>query len=702
MESEVDKSQYVLPNDQPVVTLEAISAFNSLTSKERLYAHHISQASWKGGLITLLQTSPESGPLFILFHKLFSAESPEEFKALAVKSGFTEDEVKALFVYACGIFCNAGNYKGFGDTKFIPNIEQNRLEELLKLSKIWDQLEPLWVELKEVLYDLRPGKTCLGYNPEGCTTYLSKNCTPGDNNKVQNWLKSQGMDCYNTRLFKTEDNGKVTYEIRLAGEEKKEVKKATDGNITYIVTSGDYSPIMGDVATHLENAIEFAANENEANMLASYVSSFRTGSLDDHKSGSRYWIRDMSPVIETYIGFIETYRDPAGVRGEFEGFVAAVNKEMSTKFTTLVCNAENFLKLLPWNKGFEKDKFLKPDFTSLDVLTFAGSGIPAGINIPNYDEIRQSEGFKNVSLGNVIPASYQQSVTPFLSKEDAELLQKWRVPAFELQVGLHELLGHGSGKLLRKESDGSFNFSPTLLDPLTGKPPASYYEPGDSYDTKFGPLSSSYEECRAEAVGLYLSLDPDVLKIFGHVGNEAEEVTYVNWLSLIWAGAGRGLEQWEPGRGWLQAHAQARFVLARVLIQAGVAQVTQPSEGDLLVTLDNSAIKGPGRAAIGHFLLQLQVYKATGNVEEAKKLYNHYAEVSEPWLSWRSIVLANKQPRKMFVQPNSVLEEDSKVKLKSYEASLEGLLQSWTDRFVKPQPLYDALLDLTKGDAHHF
>lgn len=126
-------------------------------------------------------------------------------------------------------------------------------------------------------------------------------------------------------------------------------------------------------------------------------------------------------------------------------------------------------------------------------------------------------------------------------------------------MGLHELLGHGSGKLLRKESDGSFNFPMTLLDPLTGKQPATYYEPGDSYDTKFGPVSSSYEECRAEAVGLYLSLDPDVLKIFGHEGIDAEEVTYVNWLSLVWAGAGRGLEQWEPGRGWLQAHAQVNI-----------------------------------------------------------------------------------------------------------------------------------------------
>ncbi|XP_048523550.1 dipeptidyl peptidase 3 isoform X2 [Dendroctonus ponderosae] len=697
----VDKAQHVLPLDQPFVKLEIQAAFNGLTDRERLYAHHISKASWVGGLITLIQTSPESGPLFVLLHKVLSCEKPEQLMQSAIKAGFSGDEVKAFYVYAAGVIANSGNYKGFGDTKIIPDIDPNRLEQLLSLSLSWPSISAIWNSIKHAIYDLGPGKTCLGYHPQGCSTYISKNVTPEDTTSVQNWMKSRKLECYNTRLFKTEKNNKVFYEIRMASEEKKDPEVFEDGDATYCITYGDYSSLMGQVAKNLEAAVQFAANDMERNMLESYVSSFKTGSLDDHKKGSRYWIQDKGPAVETYIGFIETYRDPAGVRAEFEGFVAAVNREMSRKFTTLVSNAESFLKLLPWTRELEKDEFLKPDFTSLDVLTFAGSGIPAGINIPNYDDIRQTEGFKNVSLGNVIPASYQQSVTPFLSQSDADLLQKWRVHSFELQVGLHELLGHGSGKLLQKAADGTTNYPPTLLDPLTGKPPTSWYEPGDTYDTLFGPLSSTYEECRAEAVGLYLSVEPEVLKIFGHEGSQAEEVLYVNWLSLIWGGAGRGLELWEPGRGWLQAHAQARYVLSQVLIEAGVVKVTQPSEGDLLITLDRSAIKGAGRCAIGHFLLQLQVFKATGNVKAAKALYDHYSEVNEPWLGWRSIVLEKKQPRKIFVQANTTVE-NSKVQLREYGASIEGFIQSWVERFDNPEHIYDALLQQSKADEIHF
>jgi len=121
--------------------------------------------------------------------------------------------------------------------------------------------------------------------------------------------------------------------------------------------------------------------------------------------------------------------------------------------------------------------------------------------------------------------------------------------SFGVQVGIHELLGHGSGKMLYQNKDGSFNFDrETTIDPLTNAPVASFYKAGETWDSKFPGFGSSYEECRAELIGIYLCVHSNVLSIFGHEGDKAQDILYVNWLNMARAGL-LALEFYRPATG---------------------------------------------------------------------------------------------------------------------------------------------------------
>ncbi|XP_076464886.1 dipeptidyl peptidase 3-like [Babylonia areolata] len=709
-----DLSQYVFPNDTPVAMLDCVEAFGGLTKREKLYAHYLAQASFAGGLIVLFQTSPESPGIYLLLQRVFRNHSIEDLKTAATANGVSDEDFQAFLVYAAAFYSNMGNYKSFGDSKFIPNLPKEKMEAIILNSTAATgdpgSVASLWKEVKDKMYSLTEREKELGLGEKGTTTYFSPNCCKRDADIAQEFMVSKDISPYNTRLFKKDDpsTNLPTYEVRLAatlsedgevpGFKGKQIlgshqynPKDVVGPITFLVTRGDYSKLMEVVAQNIDKAVEFAANDNEKQMLQEYRKSFQTGSIPAHKDGSRFWIRNKGPIVETYIGFIESYRDPSGMRGEFEGFVAVVNKAMSAKFQRLVDGAEHLLAHLPWPREYEKDKFLRPDFTSLDVLAFGGSGIPAGINIPNYDDIRQNEGFKNVSLGNVLTAGYKDNKITFLYEEDKELYTKYKIPSFEVQVGLHELLGHGSGKLFHQKADGSLDFDvSTITQTETGGKITSWYKPGETWDSKFSSLASTYEECRAECVGIYLCLLADVLKVFGFEGDEGDDIIYVNWLNMVRAGL-LALEFYSPETGaWRQAHMNARFVILRVMLEAGEGLVSidrvqgEDKEPDLRVKLDRSKIISVGKPAIGKFLCKLQVYKSTADVEAGQAMYKFYSDVnnsSQPhFLSLRSIVLARKQPRRMFVQHHTV-EQGGQVQLKTYEPTPGGLIQSFAERF---------------------
>ncbi|KAL7714844.1 dipeptidyl-peptidase III [Entamoeba marina] len=257
-------------------------------------------------------------------------------------------------------------------------------------------------------------------------------------------------------------------------------------------------------------------------MFDYYIQCF-TSDYSKHKEAQRWWVRDQCPTVELNIGFIETYEDPIGVRGEWEMFVAIVDKEKTKELSELVNRANEILTDLPWGKSFEKDVFESPDFTSIDIVGFGTSGLPIGINLPNYDDVRM-EQFKNVSLSNVMSCGNDKDDIPFISSESQEMYKKNAPRALETQVALHELLGHGSGKLLRCDKT-VYNFDTNLKNPITNEL-VKYYKDEMTYDTVFKSLGSSFEECRAEGVGLLLTYNA----IVGQILKLDDDTKYINWL----------------------------------------------------------------------------------------------------------------------------------------------------------------------------
>eukprot|EP01101_Sappina_pedata_P006732 TRINITY_DN3430_c0_g1_i1.p1 TRINITY_DN3430_c0_g1~~TRINITY_DN3430_c0_g1_i1.p1 ORF type:complete len:720 (-),score=332.05 TRINITY_DN3430_c0_g1_i1:73-2169(-) len=675
---------FYAPISTPVVFLDATSAFESLTDREKLYSHYISQAAWEGSKICLFQTSPESPALFSLFQRIFSTETIDELRASCEKGGITSEDFDNFLQYISVFYGNLGNYTSFGDAKFIPRISLEVFTKIVETSKAhgkYKEVEQIKSQIP-TFFSLEPNVRQLGFPPEGISTYYSANVTKEDAEFVQGFLTEQKLSEYNTRLFKlSKADSKHSFQVRLASSEETQPQIHQYKGVEIQIITGDFKKIMSKVVQNIDKAAEYAANDTQHEMLKKYSESFRTGSIDAHKDSQRWWVKDKSPVVEINIGFIESYRDPLGVRGEWEGFVSVVNKKTSEKFGSLVENAEKLLTLLPWGPEFEKDKFHKPDFTSLEVVTFASSGIPLGINIPNYDDVRQYDGFKNVNLGNVLSSKSNERTT-FLNDADDKLFRELMPEAFEVQVGLHELLGHGSGKMLQKNEDGSFNFPTDLIDPTTGKPIASFYLPGQTYSSVFAEIASSFEECRAECVGIFLCMNRDVLKIFGFADEAmAKKILYTNWVIMVRAGL-ESLQFYNPEISkWGQAHVQARYAILQVLLEAGQGLVEIKRNGDdLLISLNESLIETVGKEAIGNFLLKLQTYRSTANRAAAVELYKKYTDVQEPFLSMRSIVLANKKPRRVFVQAHTQVKNET-VEHIAFDPSPKGMIESFVSRF---------------------
>ncbi|TFB00581.1 putative dipeptidyl peptidase 3 [Trichoderma ghanense] len=203
-----------------------------------------------------------------------------------------------------------------------------------------------------------------------------------------------------------------------------------------------------------------------------------------YRMSQKTWVTDISPRVENILGFVEPYRDPYGVRAEWEGVICISDPDETSRLKELVDNSTRFIRMLPWavpgendGKGpFEANCFQAPNFTIVHAL-------PGKLRIYLID-IRETCGLKNIVFANRMSANNNPSrPCHYVHPSDFKSFRGCNHVIRLIVTAIHELLGHGTGKLLTETASGTYNFERDNLpvNPLTGKAIETWYKPGQTW-----------------------------------------------------------------------------------------------------------------------------------------------------------------------------------------------------------------------------
>lgn len=247
-----------------------------------------------------------------------------------------------------------------------------------RLSSLSPQLERLYQNIAGPLYRIPPYALGFPSTESQSAYYLGEDgWTQDEITKISRAVASQNILPQNTRLRKIVDGSTTRYEVLLASIETGEVCEGIDlpdSNTNIAIVRGDHSRELQKVCFEMECASKYARNDTTRAMLALYCESFQTGNLESYRKSQRTWIADQAPRVENIFGFVEPYRDPYGVRSEFECVVAINDPHETKSMLKLVEHSDMIIRRLPWaqqqgeNNGkgpFEKVLFEPPNLTSI-------------------------------------------------------------------------------------------------------------------------------------------------------------------------------------------------------------------------------------------------------------------------------------------------------------------------------------------------
>ncbi|MEW6323058.1 MAG: peptidase M49 [Acidobacteriota bacterium] len=571
--------------DAAIVQLYA-DGFERLAARDRVLIWHLYQAAIAGRDIYYDQRYR---------HNLVMRDILEAI--VTHGDGVEPDVLGAIVRYTKLFWLNTGPYNNLTARKFVLDLTPGDFVEAA---------EAAWRH--GAAFPTRPGETVAElirrYEPmffDPAFEPLVTNKTPGEGRDI---LAASANNLYDgVTLADLEDfderhplNSRVAKRDGVVAEEVYRVGGLYDAEIRRIVG-------------HLRDAAAVAP-EGLAAALAALIRWYETGEDADREAFDIAWVTNRDSVVDTMNGFIEVYMDARGVKGAWEGVVYYVNREKTEKIHRLAANAQWFEDHLPVDPRYRKPDVRGISATAIEVVVETGDSgpiTPIGVNLPNDQRIRERYGSKSVTLSNVLEAYEESQPEAFRHEfawDDAEVerAHRWGAFASELTTEIHEVLGHGSGR---------------MADHVTA-PPQELLE--EQY--------SALEETRADLVALYFLADPH-LGALGLIpaGHQAEIVR-----TEYEAYARTAIVQLRRVREGTQIeedHMRCRQAIVHWLIaNTGAIDIRRRDGRTFYVMVDAAAF----REGVARLLAEVQRIKSEGDYPAAKALFETYGVHFDPAL----------------------------------------------------------------------
>ena len=558
--------------------------------------------------------------------------------------------------YTKRIWFSNGIHHHNSTEKILPDFNAAYFKELIEKTPVDFPMEKqaLIALLTPILFDASIDAKRVELNPDKDIIADSAN------NFYENLSHNEVEDFYSKKR-NPDDDEPISH-----GMNSKLIKE--NGEIKEIVwkKGGMYSAAIEKILYWLNKAIKVAETELQEQALTKLASYYESGDLKKFDEYSILWVQDTKCEIDVIHGFIETYGDAAGMRATYESVVQLIDKEATKRAKTISENALWFEQHSPTDKLYKKEEVKGVSARAVHVIVQAGDCAPSGpigINLPNADWIRSKYGSKSVTISNIMQAYEEASkesgaLEEFAyNEEEIALSKKYGLLATNLHVDLHEIVGHGSGKLKEGVAEPSY----TLKN-----------------------YASTIEEARADLFALFYARHPKLVEL-GLMPNT--DVGKTEYNGYIRGGLLTQLVRVELGKDLEESHMRNRQLIAKWAYDLGkdnaVIERRQKNNKSYFVINDYEALN----KIFGEMLKEIQRIKSEGDYQAAKNLIEKYAvkidydihkEVLERWKK------LNIPPYSGFIQPElePIIENNKIIDVKiNYPKDFSKQMLDYADNY---------------------